>query len=295
MLAAGAAMHGQDLTLPPAGEEPASKNAWVPDLLYGIIDSPNSGALNALYDAAFAAGRPIVPQLEAALRDDRTAEFAAQSLAFIGGDQAMKALAGLVHDPRDLDLRRFYYGALGGFDDPQSNGILLNVIRNANHEADRTVTEAAIVALTVRSDQNLMAPLQQAEAKLTDPVIQDDVTNVISIIQGHVRYLSAAHLQNSADSIEAAVHTYFIPAMQASLAAAAGRSPASHAGATRPARAAKFKIRHVEYNPDKSRALARVTLEASAAAAHYWIVLQKQARGWTIETAWLEEEGNIKN
>jgi hypothetical protein len=286
---------GQEMTLPEAGEEPAGKYAWVPDLLYGIISSPNLGALDALYNAVFAAGPAIVPQLKAALADDRTAEFAAQSLAFIGSGQAISVLANLVHDPRDLDLRRFYYGALGGLDDPPDNGILLNVIRNANNEPDRSVTDAAIIALTVRSDLSLVAPLKQAEAKLTDPVIQDDLSNAISIIQSRARYLASQPNRAAAGSIEEAVHTYFVPAIQSSSAATEGHSghrrpQTAHAARSGSTASAKFEVRHVEYNPDKSRALARVIFEDPAAVAHYWIVLQKKGSGWAVDTAWLGAE-----
>ncbi|MGH9446650.1 MAG: HEAT repeat domain-containing protein, partial [Terriglobia bacterium] len=202
---------GQDLVLPPAGEEPAPKYSWAPQLLAGIISSSNPAALNSLYDAAFAAGPSLVPQLEAALGDDRTAEFAAQSLAFIGGNQAKADLARLVHDPRDLDLRRFYYGALGEYTDPADTQILLSVIRNANHEPDRTVTDAAIVALTVRSDPSILPPLEQAESKLTDPVIRDDLAGAISIIQERAHYLASRGGQDSGSSIEQAVRLYFLP------------------------------------------------------------------------------------
>ena len=85
---------------------------WAPELLYGIWNSSNPDASEALYRAAFAAGPEVIPQLEAALKDDRTAEFAAQSLAYIGGNRALEILGGLMRDPRELGLKRFFYGAL---------------------------------------------------------------------------------------------------------------------------------------------------------------------------------------
>ena len=66
--------------LPPAPNSPAKTAA--------------SRTLHALFHASFAAGPDLVPFLEASLKDDRTAEFAAQSLAFIGGDKALKILNG---------------------------------------------------------------------------------------------------------------------------------------------------------------------------------------------------------
>ncbi len=102
--------------------------------------------------ATFAAGPAIIPQLAAALKDDRTAEYAAQSLAYIGGDQALPILWKLLSDPRDLNLRRFTYGALAEFDSPQATDMLFDVINKSDDEPDRTVTEAAVIALTVRTD-----------------------------------------------------------------------------------------------------------------------------------------------
>jgi hypothetical protein len=279
--------------LPQVGGEAAPKFAWVPNLLYGIIDSSNRSALDALYDAAFAAGPALVPELDAAaIADDRTAEFAAQSMAFIGGSQSINALANLLHDPRNLDLRRYYYGALGLAEGPANSQILINAIRHANDEPDRVVTDAAIVALTVRSDPSLLPPLQQTETKITDPVIQGDLANAISIIQTRARYLASRGGQVTARSIQQAIHTYFIPAFQSVPAAARGRNGAQRARATGsgPARRAGFVIQHVEYSPDHDRALARVRFEDGEAIAHYWLVLQKEGSGWEVDTAWLGAE-----
>jgi hypothetical protein len=283
-------MQDQEGTMPDTAEPAVQNYSWVPDLLYGIIDSPNPSALDALYDAAFAAGPALVPQLQKTLPDDRTADFAAQSLAFIGGDEAIRVLAKLVNDPRDLDLRQYYYGALGTVRDPAASDILIEKIRKANNEPDRAVTDTAIIALTTRSDINLVAPLEQAEAKLTDPVIQDDVLNAISIIRSRARYLASHPAQRDARSIEQAVHTYFIPALLSSSALGSGTRQESHAGKSGSAREAGFQIRHIEYSPDKVRALARVTFEDAEAIAHYSIVLQKTGSRWAADTAWLGAE-----
>jgi len=288
-----AAAKTEDATLNQAGEQPGPKFSWVPNLLYGIIDSPNRNALDALYDAAFAAGPPLVPQLVAAIADDRTAEFAAQSLAFIGGEQAMNALSSLVHDPRNLDLRRFYYGAMGALEGPPDTQVLIDVIRQANTEPDRAVTDAAIIALTVRSDLSLVIPLQKAGAKITDPVIEDDLANAVSIIQSRARYLASHRAQTQPSSIEQAIRIYFIPAIR-SVSAAARHGRAGNRGRTNQvagsAPSASFEIRHVEYGPDHERALARVRFEDPEAIAHYWIVLQKKGSNWAVDTAWLGAE-----
>src|SRR5579863_4374559 len=163
---------------------------WAPELLDAILSSPNPAARQALLDAAFAAGPSIVPQLEAALKDDRTAEFAAKSLAFIGGNTALEILAKLVQDPRDLDLRRFFYGALGELQTPESTRILFNTLAGSDAEPDRTVTEAAIVALTVRPDLSLLPPLRQIETKIKDVVIHDDMENASEVIESRARYMA---------------------------------------------------------------------------------------------------------
>ena len=187
---------------------------WAPELLYAILSSANPDASDALYRAAFSAGPAIAPQLEGALKDDRTAEFAAQSLAFIGGPKAMDILAGLVNDPRDLNLRRFFYGALGEFNSPQATGILLNAIARSNSEPDRTVSEAAILALTVRSDPNLLSELKKEEGQIKDVVIHDDLDNAVAVIESRSKYLASEEGKKSDGSIDAAVRTYFIPALE---------------------------------------------------------------------------------
>jgi hypothetical protein len=275
----------QDLGLGQAGEEPVPQYAWAPQLLDGIIRSANPAALSSLYDAAFAAGPSLVPRLEAALSDDRTAEFAAQSLAFIGGPQAKAILTRLVQDPRDLDLRRFYYGFLSEYDDAGDNQVLLDAIGNANHEPDRTVTEAAIVALTVRSDTDIVARLEPVEAKLTDLVIRDDLADAISIVRQRASYLASRGGRGAEDSIEQAIHLYFIPAIQSPAAAGRGVARARNSGND-----ATIKIEHVELSPDKMRALARVSFEDSVAIAQYQIVLEKAGGGWKVASVWLGSE-----
>lgn len=256
--------------------ESTPRYAWAPELLYGIISSPVPAALNSLYDAAFAAGPSIVPQLEAALKDDRTAEFAAQSLAFIGGDSAFKTLSSLMSDRRDLDLSRFFYGALAEINTPQANAVLLNAIRSANSQPDRTVTEAAIVALTVQDRAALVPELEQAKAKLTDPVIQDDLENAIGIIQARAKYRATPAGRNPGGSIQQGINLYFEPALASAPPAGSGAPPA------------KVEVRHVQFNPDQTRALARVTFDDAGAKADYRIVLAKRYGNWRVASVWIE-------
>jgi hypothetical protein len=181
------------------------------------VNSPNAEARDALLDSAFAAGPAIVPLLEKALQDDRTAEFAAQSLAFIGGGNALEVLSKLSKDPRDLNLRRFYYGALAEFEQPQAAKLLLYVVGRGDEEQDRTVTEAAILALTVRSDPSLVAPLKELHARLKDIVIKDDVENALDVIQARARYLASPEGKKVGGSVEETVRTYFVPALEVPL------------------------------------------------------------------------------
>ena len=302
-------------------DEAALPGDWAPALLYRMISSPNEDARNALLNAAFAAGSSIVPQLEAALKDDRTAEFAAQALAYLGGPKAFELLTSLVSDPRDLDLRRFYYGALAEFQVPQASDLLLNAINRADAEPDRTVTEAAILALTVRSDAGLLPALRQAESNTQDPVIRGDLDNAMDVIRERARYLASPRGRNLEGSLQQAVRTYFMPALEeagiepptrpaaakstsdkvpdrtlpghASHTRDTNRRPAGQTGV--PPRheqkpAFKVEIRSLTFSPDKNRALARVSFEDSSAVAYYDMVLQRRAGNWELASVWLGPE-----
>jgi hypothetical protein len=278
---------------PPPGD-------WAPELLDAIANSPNAEARDTLLDAAFAAGPVIVPQLEKALQDDRTAEFAAQSLAFVGGGKAIEALSHLMQDTRDLNLRRFYYGALAEFDHPLATKLLLYVVSHGDEEQDRTVTEAAVLALTVRSDPNLVAPLQEIHSKLTDIVIKDDIENALDVIQVRARYLASPEAAKTGSSIEQAVRTYFMPALE--VASSSGLHKPTASPPTTPAAATaskssnpvtpavKVSVEGVTYSPNRDRALAHVIFDNPAGTAYYSIVLQKRYGDWTLASVWLGSE-----
>jgi hypothetical protein len=272
---------------------------WGPALLYDILSSPNEEAQYGLLRATFAAGPAIIPQLTAALKDDRTAEYAAQSLAFIGGNEAAPILWQLLSDSRDLNLRRFAYGALAEFDSPQATDTLFEVINKSDDEPDRTVTESAVMALTVRTDTTLVPRLLASEKKLQDVVIRDDLDNARAVIEERAKYLASPEGKKSGGSIEAAVRTYFIPALEP--------PPAPEAPAASPAKKVMGKappapplakprplinvdIRSVTLSPDKSRALARVVFEDPTAIAYYDFVLQKRFGNWTLASVWLGPE-----
>ena len=270
---------------------------WAPALLDGILSSPNEEAQYGLLRATFAAGPAIVPQLIEALKDDRTAEFAAQSLAFIGGEHALDALWKLISDPRDLNLRRFTYGALAEYDSPQATDALFDVINKSDEEPDRTVTETAVIALTVRTDAQVLTRLHNAENKLQDVVIRDDLDNARAVIEARAKFLASPAGRKSSGSVESAVRTYFIPALEMqSPPQAAPISPARKPVAKPPAAPAESKpqvtveVRNVTLSPDKNRALARVVFEDPTAAAYYDIVLQKQLGNWAIASVWLGPE-----
>lgn len=280
-------------------QDDPSAGDWGPELLDGVISSPNEEAQEALLRATFAAGPAILPQLTAALKDDRTAEFAAQSVAYIGGNQALPILWQLLSDSRDLNLRRFTYGALAEFTSPQATDLLFDVINKSDDEPDRTVTEAAVIALTVRSDTTLIPRILASEKKLQDVVIKDDLENARAVIEERSKYLATPEGKKSGDSIESAVRTYFIPALEppaaggtrtvAAVNRSNGKLPA--APAPKPPRPlVTVDVRYVTFSPDKSRALARVVFEDPAAMAYYDFVLAKSYGEWTLASVWLGEE-----
>lgn len=276
---------------------------WGPELLYGIWNSSNPDASDELYRAAFAAGPDVIPQLEVALKDDRTAEFAAQSLAYMGGNRAVEILGGLTKDPRNLGLKRLFYGALGEIDSPEAARILLDAIANADHEPDRTITEAAILALTVRSDAAIAAKLREAEGNVQDPVIRDDLENAADVIAARAKYLATPEGANPEYSLERAVRMYFIPALGAT-AEQAAKPPAKTPPAAKPKSAqttpppqaepeAKVRVEHVTLSPDRTRALAAVSFTIPSAVAHYTMVLVKRGGNWQLASVWLGAEEEL--
>ena len=277
---------------PPLGD-------WGPELLDGILSSPNEEAQVALLQAAFAAGPAILPQLAAALKDDRTAEFAAQSVAYIGGNQALPILWQLLSDPRDLNLRRFTYGALAEFTSPQATDMLFDVINKSDNEPDRTVTEAAVIALTVRTDAALIPRILASEKKLQDVVIRDDLDNARAVIEERSKYLATTEGKKSGGSIESVVRTYFLPALEPAPAEGIGAPAAARKNVGRPLTAPPAKptrpmvsvdVRNVTFSPDKNRALARVIFEDPSAMAYYDFVLVKNYGEWTLSSVWLGTE-----
>ncbi|HLY60518.1 MAG TPA: HEAT repeat domain-containing protein [Terriglobia bacterium] len=300
---------------PPADdqEEPVIPGDWAPELLDAILTSPSPDARDALLDATFAAGPPIIPQLEAALKDDRTAEFAAQSLAFIGGPKAFTILGKLVADPRDLDLRRFFYGALGELRTPEATRFLMDAVTHSDAEPDRTVTEAAIIALTARSDVEMLPPLREADKKIKDVVIRDDLENAIDVIEARSKYLATPQGKSAGGSVEQAVRSYFSPALepsiapsepaipalkgsvpQKSLAKPAAKGAATGNGTAKspaqPKPDASVEIQNLTFSPDKSRALARVVFQDPIALADYDMILKKESGDWVIASVWLGNE-----
>jgi HEAT repeat protein len=259
---------------------------WAAELLDAILSAPNAEAADTLFRATFAAGQSIIPQLAEALKDDRTAEYAAQSLAFIGGEQAIQALWKLQEDKRDLNLRRFYYGALAEYDTDQATQTLFQVINKSDSEPDRTVTEAAILALTVRTDSKVADLIRQAEKKVSDVVIRDDLENALDVIQIRSKYLSTPEGKKAGGSIDAAVRTYFIPALQPP-----PPSPSDVAAHRAPAKPdVKVEMQNLTFSPDRQRALAAVTLEDPSAVAKYDLVMQKRLGNWEVVSVWMGAE-----
>jgi hypothetical protein len=267
--------------LPAQQREALLDHKWDGGKLYAILSSSNAEASENLYRAAFAAGRPIIPKLQAALTDDRTAEFAAQTLAYLGGERALDILAKLVNDPRNLDLRRFYYGALGESRNPRDYEILLNKIGTSDHEPDRTVTQNAILALSISSDPSLVPKLRQTEKEVTDPVIRDDIDTAATVIELRAKYLASPEGKNAGSSVTQAVRTYFMPALEGP----AGGKPPEAASED-----VDIQVKNLTFSPDKARVLAYVDFETSEAVARYQMVLQKRQRAWAVASVWLGQE-----
>ena len=291
---------------------------WAVQLLDAMANGPSGDARDALLDAAFAAGPAVIPQLEAGLKDDRTAEFAAQALAYMGGGDALKILAGLLDDPRDLDLRRFYFAALGEYHAPEASKILLYAMNHADEEPDRTVTEAAILALTVQADSSMVPQLQAAEKKIKDYVLHDDLENAIAVIQTRAQVLARPTGAKPGGSVDDAVRTYFLPAFEPpGDAAATGGAKLQHAAPSSVTRAphapprapakstavkpvkslgpagppgVKVDIQSLTFSPSKERALARVLFDTPEAYADYDLILQKREGNWNVASVWLDSE-----
>src|SRR5438093_439316 len=81
-------------------------------------------------------------------------------------------------------------------------------------EPDRTVTEAAIIALTVRSEASLLTELRQLRSKIKDVVLRDDLDNAVDVIEARARYLASPQGKNAGGSLEQAVRSYFTPALE---------------------------------------------------------------------------------
>jgi len=208
----------------------------------------------------------------------------------------------LVNDSRDLDLRRFFYGALGEFQTPAATKALMKAVAESDSEPDRTVSEAAVLALTVRSDPALLPEIKKAETQIKDVVIHDDLDNAVAVMEIRAKYLASEEGRKAGGSIDAAVRTYFIPALEPP-PEAASQTPGRAAGQSAQARgtaAAKpsaratpqvsVEVSHLTLSPDQSRALARVVFEDPSAVATYDMVLQKQSGNWTVASVWLGSE-----
>lgn len=254
---------------------------WDPAELYSILTAQDTQARENLFRAAFAAGPVIIPKLENALKDDRTATFAAQTLAYLGGEKSMSVLEKLLKDPRDLDLRRFYYGALGAFRDPHDVEILLDKVRTSDHEPDRDVTRDAILALSISSDAALVPQLRQAEKQVTDPAIQDDIETAAMVVALRTKYMATPAGKNAGSSAQQAVRSYFMPALEAA-------PESGNAGGQAPG--VEVNIRNLTWSPDKMRVLAAVDFENPEAVATYHVVVQKHPAAWKVASVWLGEE-----
>jgi hypothetical protein len=146
------------------------------------------------------------------------------------------------------------------------------------------------------------------------------------VIRERARYLASPRGRNLEGSLQQAVRTYFMPALEeagiepptrpaaakstsdkvpdrtlpghANHTRDTNRRPAGQTGAP-PRReqksgeqkpAFKVEIRSLTFSPDKNRALARVSFEDSSAVAYYDMVLQRRAGNWELASVWLGPE-----
>ena len=166
------------------------------------------------------------------------------------------------------------------------------MLKQSDKEEDRTVTEAAILAFTVHSDPSLAAKLREVQSQIHDVVIHDDLENAIDVIELRAKFMATPEGKKAGSSIHNAVHSYFMPALQAEPPAPAPAATKATAAKTTPPPASlvKVNIEKVTLSPDKTRALTRVIFEDPTAEVTYDIVLQKQYGEWTVASVWLGDE-----
>jgi hypothetical protein len=117
-------------------------------------------------------------------------------------------------------------------------------------------------------------------------VIHDDLENALDVIQIRSKYLATPEGKKAGGSIDAAVRTYFIPALQPPPPSPLDAE--SHRASSKPE--VKVEIQNLTFSPDRQRALAAVTLEDPSAVARYDLVLQKRLGNWAVVSVWLGAE-----
>jgi hypothetical protein len=182
---------------------------------------------------------------------------------------------------------------------PRTSSLTLST--KSDDEPDRTVTEAAVIALTVRTDPAVLSRIIDAEKKLQDVVIRDDLDNARMVIEERAKYLASMQGKQSGGSIDSAVRTYFLPALEPSstpptpaaapVAKVLGKTATPPAHSMKPpAPAVTVDIRSTTLSPDKNRALARVLFQDPTAMAFYDFVLEKRSGNWALASVWLGPE-----
>ena len=144
-------------------------------------------------------------------------------------------------------------------------------LKNPTPEPDRTVTEAAVIALTVRTDPSILSRIDAAEKNLQDVVIHDDLDNARMVIAERAKYLATDRGKTAGGSIDSAVRTYFLPALEPPPQTPAEPRPTPNFNGKKPIAPAirapklvtpivRVEVRSVTLSPDKNRALARGAL-----------------------------------
>ncbi len=79
----------------------------------------------------------------------------------------------------------------------------------------------------MRTDPAVISRLADSEKKLQDVVIRDDLDNARTVIAERAKYLASSQGMKAGGSVESAVRTYFLPALEPAASSAGSSRRAS--------------------------------------------------------------------
>src|SRR2546422_266192 len=91
--------------------------------------------------------------------------------------------------------------------------LLYAILSSANPDASDALYRAAFSAGPALPP-HLQTELKKEEGQIKDVVIHDDLDNAVAVIESRSKYLASEEGKKSDGSIDAAVRTYFIPALE---------------------------------------------------------------------------------